>query len=122
MAKRKLSASQAKTKLARLRIELGVSQADLAEAAGLGLRRFQELERGDIFEPPIGYLINVATALDVGLLEVCEPKWVEPFKFEAARKRRTAEPVEMVALAPGRYRHLSEEPTVEIDLACLRRP
>lgn len=106
MAERKLSASRAETNLAKVRLDLGVTQVELAKAAGLGVRTIQELERGEITNPPIGYLINVATALGVELMKVCEPEWVQPFKYESGALRRTTERVEKAKLDPGRFRHL----------------
>jgi transcriptional regulator with XRE-family HTH domain len=65
-----------RTKIAKLRVARRVSQADLAQVSGLSLITLRRLERGEIGNPPIRYLANVAMALDVPLEDVIEPEWV----------------------------------------------
>lgn len=95
MAERKQTSALAKTRLAKLRLEHKVSQAALAEATGLSVRTIQELERNTHPNPRIGYLQNIATALEADLLDVCEPEWLAPLKFGGrTQDRRTTKPVE----------------------------
>jgi hypothetical protein len=63
--------------------------------------------RGNIWEPPIGYVINVAIALGVEPREICEPEWVEPFKYSKVKgspQMRSAERVKKLKLEPGKFR------------------
>ncbi len=61
--------------MGRLRVTKRVSQADMAQATGLSVRTYRRLEAGQIDNPPIRYLTNVALALDVPLAEVLEDEW-----------------------------------------------
>lgn len=66
-----------RTKIARLRVQRRISQADLARTTGLSLATVRRLERGQLTNPPIRFLTNVAIALDVPLEDVIEPEWVQ---------------------------------------------
>lgn len=72
-----------------MRIELGATQEQLAEVTGLSVSTIRRLERGELENPPITYLINCARALDVELEELIEPEWAWSV-FDA----RAAEPPE----------------------------
>jgi transcriptional regulator with XRE-family HTH domain len=67
--------SKQATRLARLRIERGMSQGELAEASGISIATFRRLERGSMSNPPIRYLANCAIVLDVELEELIEEEW-----------------------------------------------
>ncbi len=41
------------------------------------MRNIQRLDWGEIDNPPIGYLVNIATVLGVDLLDICEDEWLE---------------------------------------------
>jgi transcriptional regulator with XRE-family HTH domain len=57
--------TQADTTLARLRIEAGAAQAEVARAAGLSLSTYRRLESGEYYgdDPPLSALVNVAITL-----------------------------------------------------------
>jgi transcriptional regulator with XRE-family HTH domain len=76
VGERKTNPSKKVTTLAELRVRLGITQTELAEASGVGLRAIQEIERGDIRNPRIRYLINIAMALGLDLDDVCEEEWL----------------------------------------------
>lgn len=63
--------------MGRLRVSKRVSQADLAQVTGLSVRTYRRLEAGQIQNPPIRYLANVARALGVPLEDVLEDEWVQ---------------------------------------------
>jgi transcriptional regulator with XRE-family HTH domain len=44
-------------------VHRGVTQSQLAEAVGLSVATYRRLERGELRNPPIGYLVNCAIAL-----------------------------------------------------------
>jgi transcriptional regulator with XRE-family HTH domain len=44
---------EARTKLAKLRLERGVSQQELAWMTGLSIATYQRLERGQLWNPPL---------------------------------------------------------------------
>lgn len=67
--------------MGRLRVSKRISQADLARAAGLSVRTYRRLEAGQLNNPPIRYLTNVALALDVPLTDVLETEWAQWTRF-----------------------------------------
>jgi transcriptional regulator with XRE-family HTH domain len=69
------------TRLALERARAGITQAELARVAGIPLTTYRRLERGQMDNPPIQYLTNLALSLDVNLLDVCEDKWLEWTQF-----------------------------------------
>ena len=68
--------SAARTKIARKRLERGISQRALADAVGMTRSTYWRLEQGRNPNPPLGYLINLAIALDCRLLDLIEEEWV----------------------------------------------
>lgn len=70
--------------LARVRVDRQVSQAELAVATGLSLRTIQRLERKEIDNPQLRYLVNCALALDVPLEEIIDGDWLEWKVFDVA--------------------------------------
>lgn len=79
-----------RTKLAALRVERGISQKELARAAGVSERTVQRIESGEHHNPPIRHLVNIAIALNVSLTAVLEDEWTEwlPTPLRAERPRR----------------------------------
>jgi transcriptional regulator with XRE-family HTH domain len=65
----------ARTKLARIRLERAISQKALAEVTGLSIATYRRLERGEIKNPPLRYLVNCALALGVELDDVIDEEW-----------------------------------------------
>jgi hypothetical protein len=41
------------------------------------MRHIQRLDWGELDNPPIGYLVNIAKVLEVDLLDICEDRWLE---------------------------------------------
>lgn len=70
-----------RTKLEYLRRECGIRQDELAEAVGIPVATYQRLERRQMRNPPLLYLMNCAMALDVPLDMVIEEDWWEWHKF-----------------------------------------
>jgi transcriptional regulator with XRE-family HTH domain len=81
VGERKSNPSKKVTTLAQLRVRFGITQTELAEASGVGLRALQEIERGEIDNPRIRYLINIAMALGLELQDVCEEEWLAWTEF-----------------------------------------
>ena len=44
----------------------------------------QRLERGDIDNPPIRYLVNLAEVYECRLVDVCEESWIEWTVFDTS--------------------------------------
>jgi transcriptional regulator with XRE-family HTH domain len=65
------------TKIAARRQQIRLSQKQLSDLSGISLRTIQRLERGDVENPPIRYLVNLAMALDCQLTDICEDAWFE---------------------------------------------
>lgn len=68
--------SAQKTKLARLRLERGYSQDDVADATGISVRTYQRLESNELPSPQLWYLVNCAVVLDCSLEELIEDEWL----------------------------------------------
>lgn len=80
-----------RTRLARLRLGRGRSQQEISWVTGLSIATYQRLERGEISNPPLRYLVNCAIALGVELDEVIEEEWREWHAF-SARAREAPDP------------------------------
>jgi hypothetical protein len=51
------------------------------------MRNMQRLDWGELENPPIGYLVNIAVVLEVDLLDICEDRWLQWMVLdESARK------------------------------------
>lgn len=72
MPARRDPGTKPETKLARLRMSRGVTQAELADAIGISEPTYRALERGRMTSPPLGYLVNAALALGADLDDVIE--------------------------------------------------
>jgi transcriptional regulator with XRE-family HTH domain len=75
MPARRDPGTKPETRLARLRMSRGVTQEELADAIGISEPTLRRLERGQMSSPPLGYLVNAALALGVGLDELVEDEW-----------------------------------------------
>lgn len=75
MGARRDPGTKPETKLARVRMSRGVTQAELAEAVGISEPTYRRLERGMMTAPPLSYLVNAARALGVELDDVIEDGW-----------------------------------------------
>jgi transcriptional regulator with XRE-family HTH domain len=73
---RKPERSKGETKLARLRVARGLSQAEMAELTGIPEGTYWKLERGRYPNPRIRHLVNCAIVLDVSLEELAEDDWL----------------------------------------------
>jgi transcriptional regulator with XRE-family HTH domain len=63
------------SRIANLRRGAGLRQDELAEAVGMSVATLRRLERGEIDNPPLRYLQNIAIALNASLDAVIEPAW-----------------------------------------------
>jgi transcriptional regulator with XRE-family HTH domain len=68
--------------LARVRMARGLTQEELAEAIGISLPTYRRLERKDMDNPGIRYLVNAALALGVELDLLIEDEWREWMVFD----------------------------------------
>lgn len=80
--------TRVKTPLARQRVEAGLTQAQLAGAAGIPLSTYRRLERGRVADPAIGLLVRCASALDVELDELL----TDEQRRDAARSASSGKP------------------------------
>lgn len=69
--------SEARTRLARVRMEHQLSQAVLARRASISLSMLRRLERGETDEPSLRVLANLALVLGVPVAEITEPHWLD---------------------------------------------
>ena len=60
------------TRLARARLEAGVTQLELAKVIGISIASYRRLERGVDRDPPIGWLANAAIALGYDFESLCD--------------------------------------------------
>ena len=70
------------TRLAIERVRAGITQVELARVSGVPLTTYRRLERGEMSNPPIRYLTNIALVLGVQLEQICEPEWLEWTVFD----------------------------------------
>lgn len=66
-----------RTKLAARRRQIGLSQRRLSELTGISVRTIQRLELGEVDNPPLRYLVNLAMALDIELEAILEDEWLK---------------------------------------------
>jgi transcriptional regulator with XRE-family HTH domain len=78
------------SKLAWWRDQVGLTQQQLADRAGIELKMYQRLERKEIANPGIRPYFQLAEALGVTLEELLEPEWRQPKK--GPRKRQGLAP------------------------------
>jgi transcriptional regulator with XRE-family HTH domain len=64
-----------RSRLFERRKAAGLSQRELAKRTGISLRTLQRMERLEVDNPPIRYLVNCAIALGCELEELIEPAW-----------------------------------------------
>jgi transcriptional regulator with XRE-family HTH domain len=66
----------ANTKLARRRVECGITQGEMADACGTSISTYARLETGRLEAGvPLWLLNNCALALGVTLEDLIEPEW-----------------------------------------------
>jgi transcriptional regulator with XRE-family HTH domain len=70
--------SQGVARLARMRIDCDLSQAELAAAAGLSKPTVERLEHSRVANPGIRHLLALAAALDCELDDLIEDRWRPP--------------------------------------------
>jgi DNA-binding XRE family transcriptional regulator len=63
------------SKLARVRVERGLTQEEMTRLTGLNTSTYWRLERKRIKNPPIGYLAVCADVLDVSLDDIVEDEY-----------------------------------------------
>src|SRR3569623_2752912 len=73
-----------RTKRAARRQGMRRSQKKVSDLSGIPVRTIQRLERGDMDNPPIRYLVNLAEVYDCSLEDVCEESWIEWTVFDAS--------------------------------------
>jgi transcriptional regulator with XRE-family HTH domain len=87
--------TKVETKLARKRVERGMTQEEVADAAGIRLSTYWKLERGRMENPGVRYFVNCAVVLgckvedllDDELLEWWRPHLVwSPHRPESPKK------------------------------------
>lgn len=68
---------RSRSRIARARAAHGWRQDELAAMTGISVATLRRLERGQMDNPPLRYLQNLATALRVDLDKLIEPQWRE---------------------------------------------
>lgn len=101
MGSRKDLQANIRTRLGRSRVAAGITQERLAEVTGIPLATYRRLERGQLDNPPIRYLSNIALALDVDLEEICEDEWLWWTVFRDGQPAEPPDPKPL--LDPGRW-------------------
>jgi len=64
------------TKLARIRVYRRLQQGELARLAGISRRKLQMLERGEVTDPKLRDLVNLALVLRCELGDIVEDDWL----------------------------------------------
>lgn len=85
------ASTSGQTKVAALRLERGLTQSQLADAAGISLATLRRLETGMTDNPSLRVLVNCSLALGVDLDAVIETRWLQrydpPVPKPATRRR-----------------------------------
>lgn len=82
-----------RTKLARARLERSLTQRQVSDFAGIALSSYRRLERGQIENPPLGWLVNLQHVLaleDVG--ELIEDEWLVFRQLRTGKPDRPPDP------------------------------
>jgi transcriptional regulator with XRE-family HTH domain len=66
-----------RSKIAARRLEAELSQRELSELSGLSMRTIQRLDAGEVENPPIRHLVNIALVLDIPVFDICEDEWLK---------------------------------------------
>jgi len=77
MPARKGQQTMVRSRLAVARVRAGLTQTQAAERIGIGFATYRRLERGQIENPPLRYLVNATIVFGVELDEVIEDRWRE---------------------------------------------
>ncbi len=77
--------STAVTKLAQLRTDRGLSQAEMAALTGISTASYWRLEHNELPSLPLRYLSNCALVLGVALEDLIEDEWREWKVFDERR-------------------------------------
>lgn len=72
-----------RSRIARRRVQIRLSEKRLAELTGLSLRQVQRYCAGEIKDPRLSELVNLAMALDCRLEDILEPEFLEWTVFDA---------------------------------------
>ena len=108
---------QPRTKIAARRRGTGLSQKRLSELSGIPLRTIQRLERGNLDNPPIRYLVNLAEVFECRLEDVCEEEWLAWTVFDAS----ASEPPPKGHWLPHRDKELQKQKEEEAARRAVRR-
>jgi transcriptional regulator with XRE-family HTH domain len=74
-------ATTGSTRFARARLERGLTQSQVAEAAGVSIATVRRLDSGSADNPSVRVLGNCAIALGVALEDIIEDAWREPYRL-----------------------------------------
>jgi transcriptional regulator with XRE-family HTH domain len=69
--------TKAETRLAEWRLRRGLTQRQMSELTGLSPASYWRLERGQVTNPPIRYLVNCAIVLRCDWTDLLEEQYVQ---------------------------------------------
>ena len=69
------------TRFARTRLERGLTQSQVADAAGVSIATLLRLDSGAADNPSVRVLGNCAIALGVAIEDIIEDAWREPYRL-----------------------------------------
>lgn len=103
----------------RLRVTKGLTQAQVAEQAGLSRVAFRDIETGKTQSPRVGNLQGIAQALGVGLQDLlAEPPRLETVRFRSKKLRTSKARVRRQEIVVNVARWLQDFNGLEKMLAC----
>lgn len=79
-------------RLAVLRLERGLTQAQMAASTGISAKSYWRLENGQMTNPPVRYLSNCALVLGVPLDDVIEDEWRAWTAFDPSTPAPSTDP------------------------------
>ncbi len=100
------------TRLAAWRLARGVTQRDLARATGMVVGSLRRLERGEIDDPPLRWLVQCAWALGVDFTDLLEDAWLA-WRAHDDEHPQPPQPLKLWRRAPGLAPDLPHAPQGE---------
>jgi len=117
-------ATKVETKLADRRLRAGLTQAEMAELTGISLAHYRRLERGQMRNPPLRFLVNCALVLQAELLDIVEDEWLTwmPFDQRHPEPPTSATPSRRLCRGAARANRNTPRDTNTCSMAVLELP
>jgi transcriptional regulator with XRE-family HTH domain len=86
-ARRRPRSQRAATRIARKRLDHGLTQREVSERTGIPIGTYRRYERGTIKDPGLRHLANLALLFECDVSELYEDEWLEWTVFDQRAPR-----------------------------------